>query len=263
MGALVSHDLTIEDLGMAMWALDIAPRFGLVFHWSDGVKVRGWSVLTPRERAPFEACKPAIRAMITPDASGRAALDYIRDLGPPPDEATIKPALADKLAKKAADHRGDVNERGTAWRMLYAGGALRPIEPRLPPPEPPKAEPQRPAWGTGWQSRQPQPPPRRESKWEPPPRPSKPPPRGCEDWSEGWQFFRNTANWFGDKGHRRTTIFGFRVSVHAEPPKDKWSPPRWSWFAEAPDGKTMSGKSLRHEATALGNAWRWMRSVWP
>jgi hypothetical protein len=256
MGALVSHDLTVEDLGMAMWALDIASRFGLVFHWSDGVKVRGWSVLTPRERAPFEACKPAIRAMITPDASGRAALDYIRDLGPPPDEATIKPALADKLAKKAADHRGDVNERGTAWRMLYAGGALRPIVPRLPPPEPPKADPQRPAWGAGSQSRQPQPPPCGEDKWEPPPRPSKPPPRGFKDWSEAWTRFRSKANWTIADGHSTTMMWGFRISVHG-------SARGWSWFGSAPNGKSMSGKGLRHEASAIGDAWQWVRKVWP
>jgi hypothetical protein len=35
MGRLVDHDLTIEDLGAAIWALNVAPRFGVEFFWSE------------------------------------------------------------------------------------------------------------------------------------------------------------------------------------------------------------------------------------
>jgi hypothetical protein len=47
MGKIIDHDLTAEDLGIVLGTLEIAPRFGLAFHWSDGVKVRGWNHLTP------------------------------------------------------------------------------------------------------------------------------------------------------------------------------------------------------------------------
>jgi hypothetical protein len=261
MGVTIDHSLTLEDLGVAMWALDIAPRFGLTFHWSDGVKVRGWSVLAPTERAPFEACRPAIRALLTPDASGRAGLDYIKHLGPPPEQAILKPSLADKIAAAALDHRGDPNAREIAWRKLHQFGALRPIEPRLPPPAPaPKPAPDysQPGWRSTWRPKQ-----ERPAWTPPPPKPKQPPPRGCRDWTEGWSYFRNIANWFGDKGNRRTTMFGFRASVFAEPPRDKWAPPRWGWFAEAPDGRTSSGKGQRTEIGAMGDAWAWLRSVWP
>ncbi len=242
MGALVSHDLTVEDLGAAMWALDIAPRFGLVFHWSDGVRVRGWSALAPSERAPFEACKPAIRALLTPDASGKAGVDYIRVLEPAPEETILKPSLADKIAAAALDHRGDPATREIAWRKLHEGGALKPMEPRLPPP--PKAEPQRPSWGAGWQSRQPDPPPRRH-EWRPEPKPKKPP-AGCDDWSEAWLRFRHKANWTGDRGNRTTTLWGFRVIVHGAVSK-RSGVFEWGWFVEAPDGETKSGAGARHE----------------
>jgi hypothetical protein len=267
MGA-VSHNLTVEDLGVAMWALDAAPRFGLTFHWSDGVRVRGWSGLAPHERAPFELYKPAIRALLTPDASGRAGLDYIRALGPAPEETVLKPALADKIAAAALDHRGDPATREIAWRKLYDGGALKPIAPRLPPP-PPKAEPAPDYSKPGWNQRAAEAArqARAHEAWReaqrPQPKPSKPPPKGFEDWSEAWSYFRNMANWHGSKGQRTTTMFGFRVSVRAEPPRDKWAPPRWGWFVEAPNGVTIRGKNAPHEATALGRAWKWMRSVWP
>jgi hypothetical protein len=253
MGA-VSHNLTVEDLGVAMWALDAAPRFGLTFHWSDGVKVRGWSVLAPTERAPFEACRPAIRALLTPDASGRAGLDYIRALGPAPEETVLKPSLADKIAAAALDHRGDPATREIAWRKLHDGGALKPIAPRLPPPSKRAPDYSKPGWNRT------EPP--KAKTWTPPPRPSKPPPKGFDGWQKAWGSFREQANWTGDKGHRTREWFGFRASVFAEPPRDKWAPPRWGWFAESPTGGTSSGKGLKHEATAMGAAWKWMKKAW-
>jgi len=191
MAQIVSHSLTVEDLGVAIWALDIAPRFGLVFHWSDGVKVRGWSVLAPNERTPFEACKPAIRALLTPDASGRAGLDYIRAFGPAPEEASLKPSLADKIAAAALDHRGDPATREIAWRKLHDGGALKPMEPRLPPPETAKPEPEP------------------KAKPGPPPKPSKSP-NSFSNWGNAWPHFRRKANWTVDEGRRTTIMWGFR-----------------------------------------------------
>jgi hypothetical protein len=243
MGKLVSLDLTVEDLGAAMWALAIAPRFGLTFRWSGSyVTVRGWSVLTPPERAPFEMCRPAIRALLTPDASGRAGLDYISALGPPPERAILKPSTADKIAAAAADHRGDPATRAIAWRKLYEGGVLRPMEPRLPPPEPLKPDYSKPGW--------------RSSQAAKNPKPTKSPPAGCGDWSEAWIHFRHKANWTGDKNHRTATMWGFRVVIHG-------SERGYDWSVKAPNGMTMSGAGLPHESAALGQAWQWVRLMWP
>ena len=249
----VSLNLTVEDLGVALWALDAASRFGLTFFWSgEHVTVRGWSALKPHERAPFEACRPAIRALLTPDASGHAGLDYIRDLEPP-EEQTIKAETADKIAALAVDHRGNPATRKTAWLKLHEGGALKPIEPRLPPPETPKPRPDYDQ--PGWREREP------KTDWAPPPpEPKQPPPRGCKDWSEAWGRFRHKANWSGEKGHRTTTMSGFRVVVHSMV-KKRSDALDWCWFVEAPDGRTKIGNGERHESGAFGSAWRWMKKV--
>jgi hypothetical protein len=236
MSGLIDHTLTVQDIGVALWALERAPRLGLSFHWSEGVKVRGWNNLSVPERAPFEVTKPAIRALLTPDASGRAGLDYIRDLGPAPRTPEVfKPDLADKLAARALDHRGDAVSREVAWRKLHQFGVLRPIEPCLPPPPKPQARPA-PDWG--W----------RET-WKP-----APPPDGFADWSKAWNHFRHKARWEGDRVQRTTTQWGFRIHISG-------TIRGWRWRGHAPTGDSMSDEFMRNDAAAMGAAWAWMRQV--
>jgi hypothetical protein len=243
MGVSIIHTPTAEDIGIALWALERAPRLGLTFHWSEGVKVRGWNNLPVPERAPFEVTKPAIRALLTPDASGRAGLDYIAALGPAPSTPEMfKPDLADKLAARALDHRGDIVSRAVAWRKLHQFGVLQPIEPRLPPPQPkPQARPD-----YRYQWREPKP------TW--PQKPASTPPDGFADWSKAWQHFRHKVRWHGERGSRVVTLWGFRIHVSG-------TAREWRWSGHAPNGDAMSGSIECNEAAAMGAAWAWMRQV--